>query len=171
MGIYGFSIGLGIIVPIGYFEHKFKSQILRADLEDSEDDYQRLVQKLTGDDDIKAIFLGHDAFDGRDGVFDMDVLDGVENSTSLEQIKNLLAEYPSTLGTLMFIGYVRDLESAELSYSVKTSELLYGLPGFLNEIVQYYLELCKTEIDLSALQINQKALIWTFAHDCCQCCT
>lgn len=71
---------------------------------------------------------------------------------------------------LMFIGKMKTIESdGEFSYYVKAPEIIYGLTGLLDSIVQIYPTL-KT-FDCSDLEqaLKLKPSIWTFASDCACC--
>lgn len=169
-------MGKGIIIPVKRFVQMYLSQIneIYKDGDVECDALYKIVQKFVNlKYDVSS--LGHDALESRDG--DMQALDNTPNMEAFEIIQEWRKEsYPEDLpiqtlgcGDLMFIGIYETLGDAELSYYVKTPELLYSLPAFIPAMIKCYTTL--NEQDCSDLEtiFGQKACIWTFATDCACC--
>jgi len=146
MGVYSLCLGKGVIVDREKIDELFP-----------ETDPFELTEQRIGEDQYEIIQLGHDAFNFR---FSLDhVLPN--HSEHLEQLKS--KEW-------FFVGHAQEIPAeGEFSYYVKAPEIIYGLAGLLDGIVEIYPQL-KTR-DCSSLEefYGQKALIWTFANDC-SCC-
>lgn len=195
MGIYTFYVGKGIIFPVSYFVYKFKKEFLHFEKkfsksEDStyhsfEDIILEVVKSFYTKDRamleyLRIEILGHDAFYGRDGLFDLPALDRSSNEEALQVVKRTYGRYDKHevvkricgqySRSFMFIGFCHPLD-IQLGWSVDCSEFLYSLPGFfkqMEELIKHYSEL---KINLEKISSHQKPCIWTFATDCCGCCT
>jgi len=163
MGLYNFCLGKGIIIPL--------TRLVR--------EHTPLLLELTSDPDIlfegirtqigkqyELTTLGHDAFDSRHG--HMDVFDGMKNMDAYNLIKKWQKEEENQ--ELVFVGLYKELTGGEMSYRVETPELLYSLPAFLPEIVEYYPVLQSTDLSSLEVTFGQPVCIWTFGTDCA-CCT
>lgn len=177
MGIYSICIGKGIIMKISVLAKFLQDKGQEVDEDMMDMDIAERVEKYF-EKKYSVIVLGHDAFESRHGHV-TDESDGFECPEAAAQVQDDLdsekknneygiPRYPS----LVFIGYHEDLAppDGDLSYYVKTPELLYSLITFVPKIIKVYPILHEKDCRELEEMFGRKATMWTFASDCCFCC-
>ena len=124
--------------------------------------------------DFTSIILGHDALNG---------LNCLHSNDGLKQLKELIKPeqtlskdhlpFTDVWGRdLMFIGKFEELVTeslAEFSGTIKAPEVIYGLAGLMESIMDSYPRIKQVDCSLIAETFNLTPEIWTFAYDCCCC--
>jgi hypothetical protein len=182
MGVYGITIGKGVIIPVKFFIEIFKKEIEELlvgpkDRYDAHDYFDEIVKKHIHED-YKICILGHDAFDGRNGtMLDMFYSDPSDNAESAEMIEELIQDATHFndpfdclyADNLMFIGRFEDIKGPEFNWYVNAPEIIYGIAALLPSLMKLYPKYQEFSCHALAEWCEQKPCIWTFTCDCCCC--
>ena len=172
MGVYTFHIGKGVILTLPQIIAALADDLpLDRDLDDWNDDWDPLAyliqEKFNGKYD--TIRLGHDALRSRSGTL-VPALDDYKHRDVIDAIAEWRAESEiNDRMQLFFVGIAKELEGGEMEYYVSAPELMYSLPAYLPELVEYYPILKAKKVPDLEEFFDQKATIWTFTTDCFCC--